>query len=363
MMENGSTAVVTRLPGQSVTSAEIDSGLNRVFAGVPESELSLLRSRSSNVIIVSPVSGAENCDDLLESIALVLPGRYFVVTVSEDEAPVACSVEAVCFPVSREEHICAEVVRLSGGGGAIERIPSIIRKHLLPGRSSELIAFGDLIQNDILGRFRELADRIFIDSGHQAPEQYLPQLGPSFGRQLELVDLQWLRTAPWRGALGALFELPCVQQELLGVTKIELVYPKPCRVMALLGAWIVERLGGLDLAEKPDNPQELWFRSVALSGGEGCLKLAEPSGGSNELLEVAFFVTARVLKARRVGVRMENMALGVYPDLQGAPLRRFALESDSPAGYLKRYFSEGMVDSEYESLRPKAAQIYAAMTS
>jgi glucose-6-phosphate dehydrogenase assembly protein OpcA len=131
--------------------------------------------------------------------------------------------------------VCAERISISGDRVAL---PSAVVSLLVADLPVFVWWQGDLPDDHdgVLGELTEIASRVIVDSD-EAGLEATARLEP---RAAGLVDMAWVRTAPWREAIAAMFDGREQRRALDHLIGVEAVSPP--NQAALLVGWLRSRL-------------------------------------------------------------------------------------------------------------------------
>jgi hypothetical protein len=153
--------------------------------------------------------------------------------------------------------VASERVQLALGEDHLARLDTIVAPLLAPGRPT--VAWcPHAAALPALGR---LADAVVVDSDAGARDA---PAGP------RVVDLAWLRTAPWRERIAALFDPPA-ERSLIEAVRIR-HHPASERAAVLVLGWLAARLGRLPGAPAVEADAEVrapGISRIGLSSGSG----------------------------------------------------------------------------------------------
>jgi len=230
----------------------IASSLNRLFEELQQSEDSLLRTSSKNVIILlTDAHWHSYAEEVLQVVTQVNPARIFFVHCDPKLSKIDVSVSALCHGLSKEEHICSEVIRISTPTRESNRVPFLLRANALSGVATDLFLIGPIADAEStsmeqpLRPYLRLCESVFFDS-NTFPNQFR-FLSAEFGSRLRFVDLQWLRLASWREAVSQLFAVQGWALKLTQLSRIELngtlrQGEESSAALMLMAGWLLSRL-------------------------------------------------------------------------------------------------------------------------
>jgi glucose-6-phosphate dehydrogenase assembly protein OpcA len=143
-------------------------------------------------------------------------------------------VSSACWTGAGHE-VCAERIAISGERVAL---PSAVVS-LLVADLPVFVWWQGVLPDDgdgVLGELTEIASRVIVDSDDTGLEA-AARLEP---RVAGLVDIAWVRTAPWREAIAAMFDGRAQRRALDHLIGVEVVGPS--NQAALVTGWLRSRL-------------------------------------------------------------------------------------------------------------------------
>jgi glucose-6-phosphate dehydrogenase assembly protein OpcA len=198
-----------------------------------------LRTSVLTLVAWVPPSWHEAAEQVLEGLAERHPSRCLVLYPLADEdgdrIDARVSVESFALP-GAEQHIAAEVIRLTLVGDRTKAPGSIVLPLVLPDLPVFLrwrgpLAFG----TRMLEQLSDVADRLIVDAAEWDDfEHDLARLPELFDR-VAVSDIAWARTVEWRRALAL------SGAGIAGVTRLGVRGPRPEAL--LLASWLSSRLG------------------------------------------------------------------------------------------------------------------------
>lgn len=225
----------------------VNAALSALFGALENGDARFNRSAGSNLII--PLSRPELLEAVEEDIdvlSMAHPSRVFVLYFDDSLEEVQASVSARCQALSKNEHVCSEVIRVGLPRSHISAAPSVIRANLLTGIPSEFYLYDAAFDVDALRQLSTLGDTIILDSGDfegrfDAFEQ-ICSLAHS------VLDLQWVALGIWRDEIKDLFGRPIVRDYAGNIRSVSITAQTSTGAAdgassLLLASWIAGRLG------------------------------------------------------------------------------------------------------------------------
>lgn len=183
------------------------------------------------------------------------PSRILVLVGSAAAGEsLRAEVTAECHRVAGgRKHVCCEVIRITSGREALNKVPSVVRPLLVPDLPVVLWWRPDPIFEDRF--FQELvstADRILIDSGRfrvcDERIRKLASLVETRSHRSAFSDLNWSRLTSWRAAVAGFFDIPEFAASLHSLRSLRVEYEAaepggdPSFQSLLVAAWLASRL-------------------------------------------------------------------------------------------------------------------------
>lgn len=258
--------VATQYSYTPTALGKISDTLTSLFADLQGEEATYNRSANCNLIILVANSGKlAALEGLIDSLSMVHPSRFFVAYTEPGNALAQASISARCHGLSKSEHVCSEVVRLSAGEDNLSAIPSVIRAHMLTGMPTEIFLFDSDVSPSLLRAVAPLADSLFVDS--QRFSHKLDSFAQLLPMTKSIIDFSWVGLGVWReelklamarcGSAGTRPHLRDIVIEYNGAAG-----PTPGALPLLFAGWIVNRLQAAVLERLTDG-------SIRLCGSDG----------------------------------------------------------------------------------------------
>lgn len=200
----------------------LDRSLEQLIASLSESGSTNTAYSARNMIVLTSLSEFEELDkNLLSDLIKINPARFFILVVNKDLMEPECRLSVACRIVSKEDHICSEIIKIEFSSGNELNLASILRSHLLSGVPTDfLIADGQLLSHSILENLVSLSDCV-IYQGHDSSDLKSVYRAKQFCNAG--IDLEWIGLAQWREVVRMLFELPLCASKLQNLSRITIV--------------------------------------------------------------------------------------------------------------------------------------------
>jgi glucose-6-phosphate dehydrogenase assembly protein OpcA len=200
-----------------------------------------VRATTLNLVVMcQDDESADRTDAVLDAIGGSRPLRAIVVTPAVGRPK--ARVSSACWTGGSQE-VCAERIAIRGDRVAL---PSAVISLLVADLPVFLWWQGALPDetDGVLGELAELASRVIVDSDDAG----LEATAALERRTAGLVDMAWVRTAPWREAIAAMFDGRAQRRSLDHLIGVEVT--GPANQAALMVGWLrsrLERQVGLDV--------------------------------------------------------------------------------------------------------------------
>ncbi|MBX7145018.1 MAG: glucose-6-phosphate dehydrogenase assembly protein OpcA [Oligoflexia bacterium] len=341
---------------------KISDTLTSIFAELQGEDAVYNRSANCNLIIL--VSGPQRLpalEQLIDALSLAHPSRFFVAFPDPSTSTVQASISARCHGLSKTEHVCSEVIRLSAAPAAFAGIPSVIRAHMLTGMPTEIFLYDPDVDIALIRAVAPLADSIFLDS--QSFSTNFQKLAELLPLTRTVVDFSWVGLGVWREELKLGVNRCAAGLGRPQVRSIEIGFEGPSAAqpgaLALLFAgWVVNRLGA----------------AVLECGIDNCIRLCGADGSVIELK----FVGSRSDQTERLSrVRLTLEAAGkeftvemlraklLETTVSGKDVHRATrpFEDESFEGRVRRHFFIGESLANYSGAVRVALKIRESLQS
>jgi hypothetical protein len=229
----------------STEPARIGATLARMFADLQEEGSTYNQSANSNLLVpVADASHLQELEPILDSLALVHPARVFILVLDQSKPKLEAQVSARCYGLSKDEHVCSEIIRVSGSTDALSAAPSVLRANLLTGTTTEMLVLGSQLQIGEISRFASLADSILIDSASLSAR--FSDLSEISAYTKNIIDFTWVGLGIWRDELKSMIARSGALPVLSNLERVHILATGiDGRVSAsalLFAGWIADRL-------------------------------------------------------------------------------------------------------------------------
>ncbi len=239
---------------EGTTPGEIDTALRRLLEERARDALGSSPARVINLVVVLDADRRAEILGRLELVGRYHPSRTILCAVSAGRerldawASMACDVPSAPGALS----VCQERVEIEVGPRHVGHLDSVVRPLLVT--DLDTLVWSPDGHPEALDALLPVAEAVLHDSSEAL------DLGPALerlatlSRSVEVVDLAWLRTKPWRERIAAAFDPPARREELGELASVGVRHDprSPAPGLLLLG-WLAARLGwesaGLPVAD------------------------------------------------------------------------------------------------------------------
>ena len=324
-------AAIERLQEQpiAVDPRAIEDEFNAIWRQAAGSALdeSSARIRVLNLVgVASSDDDARRFDDALEVVAPRHPCRSILALLAQEEARIEATLAARCWRAGgSRRQVCSEDVLLRGGGHQQKEMASLVRAVLVP---EVPVAVWMLrppgLHAELVQALMPLADRLIFDSDEatRMAAAYAWLLSVDREEDIDLADLAWTRTSPWRDLTAQFFDGKDGARELRQITSIQVVggHEHVSSSAVLHAAWLVSRLG-LTIADATANRREL--HATLYDGSRGVHVSAIPGVLERAIERVRIITTDAEFV---VECHEQSNHLHVREDWEGGSTRRVVEE-------------------------------------
>lgn len=276
--------------------------------------------------------------DAMRRLPAHLANRTLVLDVGPEEPdrpPLDAWVSANCLRAEGGgKLVCSEEVTLAARGDGRRHLPSLVRALLVPGVPTAFVVAGVPDPDDPLSAaMLRATDRVLLDGDVCSRPDVLADAAAAVrAGELGGMDLGWLRRAPLRAEVAALFDPPAGQAELETVRR---VFVSASLAEASTGrlvlGWALGALGARDV--RPDGGSRWRANRDA-----GELEIVLEVGDAHEALTIRFDHQDGDSRKVRCGSRLTSSGPGACPDrptagasLEALIARGLATRSEDPA--------------------------------
>jgi glucose-6-phosphate dehydrogenase assembly protein OpcA len=170
--------------------------------------------------------------------------RTIVLSIAPDRPVIDALAEVTCdvHPDAGQFGFLRETVILEIGDQHLPDIEAVVDPLLIPDLPTVL--WPSHRRPDALELLQPVADVTLLDSMDQPDARAALRWALRVRSHIDVVDLAWVRSSPWRRQAAAAFDPPPLRAELLAIKSVSVVHHPVSEAAALLLAgWLGARLG------------------------------------------------------------------------------------------------------------------------
>jgi glucose-6-phosphate dehydrogenase assembly protein OpcA len=228
---------------QDTTPAAIEAALRKLLEESHAEDEAFVPARVCNLVCVVDREWRGEIENRLDRVGRYHPSRTIVVAVERRRT----AIDAWAWmgtdgtPKPGEIHVAAERIELTIGEEHLQRLETIVDPLVVPDLTT--VAWSPHGYDEAVDSLIGLAGVVMVDSVQVAdPRAALARVMRLLGR-VYVVDLAWLRSAPWRERVAATFDPPQWRGSLGELTAVTVAHhPDSVLSGALLLGWLSSRL-------------------------------------------------------------------------------------------------------------------------
>lgn len=155
----------------------------------------VMRACSWNLVVMTTPEQSARAKALAEVMVELVPSRTLMINEEKTGDALHAYVSANCRLLpGGGKMLCTEEITLEAAGTGADALPSLVRALLVPDISTAVLCAGIPPECPLLSELVTRSRRVIVDSRGVDVEGF-----EAFGRRV--IDLAWLRIAPWQRAL------------------------------------------------------------------------------------------------------------------------------------------------------------------
>ena len=221
---------------------ELSSMLAEAYSSMEADGGKYVKSATINKIIVVPAGfNKSEIEELIYTLTLVHPNRTFLIVLDDNCNELEAEFSTRCHKVSKEDHVCSEVIRLYSHPDKISELKTVLRANLITGVNTELILTGELDPVQTYKQFGDLSEQIIYSSS--SLKKNFSEIKKIIESDQVLVDLEWINIGEWRQQIKEAFASHALKEKIDKINRIELTHNNSLSSALLLAGWITYKLG------------------------------------------------------------------------------------------------------------------------
>jgi glucose-6-phosphate dehydrogenase assembly protein OpcA len=244
----------SRWSAEDTTPSAVEAALRRLLEERHAETSAYAPARVLNLVVVIDRAWRGEIENRLERVGRYHPSRTIVCAVEPRRTTMDAwaTMSADGASAAGEIAVGEERVELTIGEQHARRLETIVDPLLVP--DLETLIWSPHGHPDAVEALRGLADVVLIDSVAE------PEPVAAIGQALEMlhsayvVDLAWIRSAPWRERVAASFDPPRWRPALGEIAAVEVRHhPGSIASGGLLLGWLASRLGWEPVHVEPED--------------------------------------------------------------------------------------------------------------
>jgi len=236
--------VTDSLWSESDTSpSAISAALGALLRGGHEDGTAHSPARALNLVVTVDNEWRGEVMNRLERVGRSHPSRTIVCAVERNREAIDARVSISCATASAQgaPAPCHELVEIAVGAERLRRLNSIVAPILLADLPT--VIWSPHRHEEAVSSLASLADAVLVDSLEEPSVERAIKGARSVGQHARVVDLAWLRAAPWRERIAALFEAPGWRRAPHEISRVSLQHASGSGMASLLlVGWLGSRL-------------------------------------------------------------------------------------------------------------------------
>jgi len=272
---------------KGLKASEIEQELQSHLKSLKTSGNLVSRANSRVFVIFGSVEEQALAASLCDSILKNSPGRAFMILIDNTLDKLEISVEVKTVELNEEEFVSSDIIVFKVPDRELNRIPSILFARSFAGVVPTLVVATGSPRVSLLDPFIDLGSTVVFDSRYLFERVVVLNHFLKKNRELELVDLAWIRSSIWRGEIREIFARPGINNCLSGLRQIdiEVVELDDAPELWLLAGWLLDQLDLELMAAGRDG-----FECRSSNGSKLILKLVKSSTNLPEAVAGMRFV-------------------------------------------------------------------------
>jgi glucose-6-phosphate dehydrogenase assembly protein OpcA len=229
---------------QDTTPSAIEAALRKLLAERHAHDDAFVPARVLNLICLVDRDWRGEIENRLERVGRFHPSRTILLAVERGRETIDAwaSMGDVGEPKPGEIHVGAERIELTIGETHLTRLHTIVDPLVVPDLVT--LAWSPHGYDDAVDSLIGLAQVVMVDSVQAVDPRAAVRRVQRLLERAYVVDLAWLRSAPWRERIAATFDPPRWRDALRELTSVTVAHHPDSTVSgALLLGWLASRLG------------------------------------------------------------------------------------------------------------------------
>jgi glucose-6-phosphate dehydrogenase assembly protein OpcA len=229
---------------QDTTPSAIEAAMRHLLEERHAQDEAYAPARVLNLVAIVDRQWRGEIENRLENVGRFHPSRTIVISVE----PRRTTIDAWAY-MGRDKvhhtgeiHVGEERVELTIGEKHLPKLRTIVDPLIVPDLTT--LAWAPHGHDDAIDALLGLVGVVMVDSVQVADPAAAINRARALLRDAYVVDLAWLRSAPWRERIAATFDPPRWRESLREITAVTVRHHPDSTVSGgLLLAWLASRLG------------------------------------------------------------------------------------------------------------------------
>jgi glucose-6-phosphate dehydrogenase assembly protein OpcA len=230
--------------GENTTPAAIEAALRELLLERHTESDGYVPARVLNLICIVERQWSGEIANRLRRVGRYHPSRTIVCAVSAGRTTIdaVATIAADATPVPGQQALTHETVILDLGPGHLGHLETIVDPLVITDLTT--VVWAPHGHWDAVEALRGLSQCVLLDSVEDPDVAGALRRAQALLEHRYVVDLAWLRSAPWRERIAALFDPPARRAELAQIAAIRIRNVAESGAAALLlCGWLTSRLG------------------------------------------------------------------------------------------------------------------------
>jgi glucose-6-phosphate dehydrogenase assembly protein OpcA len=227
---------------QDTKPTAIESALRKLLAERHAEDDAFVPARVCNLIAIVDRDWRGEVENRLERVGRFHPSRTVVCAVEKGHRGIDATVSLGTDETAGDIRVGAERVELTIGEGQLDRLDTVVDPLIVPDLVS--VVWSPHGHDDAVDALIRLVDVVLIDSVSAPDPPAAVKRAQWLTERAYVVDLAWLRSAPWRERVASTFDPRQWRSTLSEITAVTVRHhPESLTSAVLFLSWLATRLG------------------------------------------------------------------------------------------------------------------------
>ena len=229
---------------QGTTPGKIEAALRHLLEEQHAADEAYVPARVLNLVAIVERDWRGEIVNRLEHLGRFHPSRTIVCSMEHGRTEIDAWATMTCDPdeAAGGIRVCEERVELDVGPEHLERLGTIVDPLLVPDLAT--LVWSPHGHPEAMDALSEIADVFLIDSVMEPDPKAAVDRAGELLEDGYVVDLAWLRSAPWRERIASTFDPDIWRPALWDIESVTVRHhPESVESALLLVGWLASRLG------------------------------------------------------------------------------------------------------------------------